>query len=219
MEVFRDLVLTGDEAALTATAEVIERTLSDGWRRSPETESRVKAGTLGQRPTYCFTCEPNGTRVAADLFLMGKDNGSLAVTNIIPKGDGPLSTKQYNVMIKEFHDRFVLPAVQETELDVRFTSDEKGIEDWLGNGAAEKFHEFISVANKSTGSAHPNEKERWFAFLKAASEDQSRLDPATLSRWLVETEHWGEDVASDLAVEYEFGRELLAFAETHRTDQ
>ena len=36
--------------------------------------------------------------------------------------------------------------------------------------------------------------------------------PRALRRWLVEVEDWPPEVAEQLAVEYEYGRELLAFA-------
>jgi hypothetical protein len=42
------------------------------------------------------------------------------------------------------------------------------------------------------------------------------MDAADLRRWLVEVDGWPPEVANQVAVEYEYGRELLAFAAGHR---
>jgi hypothetical protein len=212
MKVFRDLYITGDDAALNATVEEIGQSLSDDWRRSRDMESQTHA-------RGCFTCEANETRAAATVFLIDGHDNSLSVTNIVPTEPGALSYDQYNAILEEFHDRFAVPAAKKMGVAVEITPDEKGIGAWLSKDAVKKLQSFSSAANKSTGSAHPSDLNRWFAFLLAAHEEQSQLDSTTLSRWLVETERWGEEVASDLVIEYEFGRGLLTFADAHRTDK
>ena len=66
---------------------------------------------------------------------------------------------------------------------------------------------FSNNANMST--LHPLDSERWRKFLLLAHKDKVDLDAQILTRWLVEEWRWPEDRAFDLAVEYEFARELL----------
>jgi hypothetical protein len=82
--------------------------------------------------------------------------------------------------------------------------------------AAEKFRYFSSCANKGTGASHPQDRERWNDLVLATHQERSTLDASTLRRWLVEVEEWPPEVADPLAIEYEYGRELLAYADGHR---
>ncbi len=150
---------------------------------------------------------------------MEKNGGSLSVTNVVPRQAGSLSRDQYNAILAEFHERFVVPAAKITGANIEITADEKGIDAWLSAEAAEKLRRFSTAANKITGSSHPSDKDRWFSFILAAHEGGSELDPTTLSRWLIETERWSESVAGELTVEYEFGRELLAFEGVRTVDR
>jgi len=72
---------------------------------------------------------------------------------------------------------------------------------------------FSHLANKGTGSAHPSDRQRWNAFVLSAHETGSNLDASMLARWLMEVEDWPSEVAEQLAVEYEYGRELLGYAD------
>ena len=71
------------------------------------------------------------------------------------------------------------------------------------------FRTFLLAANKSTGLAHPSDRERWFRFLIIAYKESIDLDSETLIRWLMEEERWPEDKAFELALNYEIGHELL----------
>jgi hypothetical protein len=68
---------------------------------------------------------------------------------------------------------------------------------------------FSRSANKSTGAAHPWTGARWYAFIIATHHTSKRLDTDQLVRWLVEVEHWSEDIAHELAIDYEFALGLL----------
>jgi hypothetical protein len=56
-----------------------------------------------------------------------------------------------------------------------------------------------------------------FNFVLAAHRERSSLHASTLRRWLIEIEGWAPDVAEQLAIDYEYGRELLVFAEGRRS--
>jgi hypothetical protein len=42
------------------------------------------------------------------------------------------------------------------------------------------------------------------------------MSVSDLRRWLTEVDGWPPEVAEQLAAEYDYGRELLAFADGHR---
>jgi hypothetical protein len=81
---------------------------------------------------------------------------------------------------------------------------------------AEKLQRFSAAANKGIGSSRSGDREKWNDFVLSAHQERSSLSPATLKRWLIEIEGWSPEVADQLAIEYQSGRELLSYAEGHR---
>ena len=216
MHVFRELFIRGEPHLLTATLAEIERTLSQDWFRDKETERQ-----LASRPTAiqssCFGCFDDGSnRPGATVILSDKKPDILCVSNIIPHSRHRLNYDQYNRVLEEFYERFVQPAATTTGVVAELTDTQADLEQWLSSAAAEKLRRFSSSANKGTGASHPQDRERWNDFVLSAHQDRSTLDASTLRRWLVEVEDWPPEVADQLAVEYYYGRELLAFADGHR---
>ncbi len=216
MEVYRDLFIRGSTDQLAAVVDEIDRSLADGWSRDRETEERMRAKAVTARPPFCFACSEATGRPAATVFVAEKAPRTLYVSNVVPQGPGELSHGQYNAIIAEFHDRFVRPAAQRVGAEVELTATEAELERWLSHETAEKLRTFSACANKSTGSAHPLDQQRWMDFILSAAREQSRLDAMTLRRWLIETGDWPPEVADELASEYHFGKDILAFAAEHR---
>ena len=109
----------------------------------------------------------------------------------------------------EFHDRFAVPVAQELGLRIILTPDDVDLEVWLSPATAQALRSFSRNANKSTGSAHPMDRDRWYAFIFAAHRENARFDSSTLYRWLSEAGGWSGSMASDLSREYEQARSLL----------
>jgi hypothetical protein len=214
MQVFRDLVLQGEPDRLAATLAEVDRSLTGGWFRDTETEKRL-AATTANRSAY-FGCFADGDRPGATVVLTPKGPDTLYVSNIIPHARRQLDYDQYNRILAEFHDRFARPAAARTGVRADLTDTQADLEHWLSRAAAEKLRRFSGGANKGTGASHPQDRERWNDFVLAAHQEGNTLDAPTLRRWLVEVEQWPPEVADQLAVEYEYGRELLAFADGHR---
>ena len=93
--------------------------------------------------------------------------------------------------------------------EIEVTSNRQSLDDWLSVEAAAALRRFSVLANKSTGSSHPSDRERWVAFLIKAHQDERSFNSDLLMRWLVEVEGWPEEVADKLASQYEFGLDLL----------
>ena len=216
MHVFRELLIRGEPDHLTATLTEIERNLSEGWFRDEETERQLAALPTAVRSS-CFGCfDDRGNRPGATVILTAKSPDVLYVSNIIPHSRRRLDYDQYNRVLGEFYDRFVQPAAARTGTVAELTDTQADLERWLSPAAAEKLHQFLSCANKGTGASLPQDRERWNDFVLSAYQDGSTLDASILRRWLVEVEDWPPEVADQLAVEYHYGRELLAFADGHR---
>ncbi len=216
MQVFRDLFIRGDTDQLVATMQEVERSLTDGWSRDVAVERDLQSRPLRKEQWYCFSCERQGRRPAAMVSITEKEPRLLYVPNVVPREQHDLSFDEYNAILGEFCDRFVRPAASRTEVQVELTDNQAELERWLSSQAAEKLRRFSAAANKSTGSSHPCDQDRWMDFIVTAHREGGQFDAHTLRRWLVEVAGWPPEVASRLELEYEFGREVLAFADGRR---
>jgi hypothetical protein len=217
MEVFRDLTIHGDAEELTRTLDLVERSLTGGWSRDRVVEERLQRLGTRKAVDYCFACTKEGQRPAANVFFREKDPETLHVPNIVPMTQHRLPYGQYNALLEEFYQQFVRPAANQTGAVAELTGNQADLDRWLSPLAAEKLVGFSRSANRGTGSSHPSDRERWNDFVLAAHRECSGLDASTLRRWLVEIEGWAPEVAEQLAIEYEYGRELLAFADGRRS--
>lgn len=221
MQVFRDLIIRGEPDCLAAIVVEIERTLTEGWFRDKETERQLAARPAAG-PSICFGCFDDGQRPdercrpGATIILTAKGPNLLSVANVIPHSRHRLNYDQYNRVLAEFYDHFVRPAAEKVGTVAELTETEADLGRWLSAAAAEKLRGFSACANKGTGASHPDDRVRWNDFVLAAHQERSTLDASTLRRWLVEVQDWSPEVADQLAFEYEYGRELLAFADGHR---
>jgi len=205
---YRDLDIYCEDQTFPELVHLIEAKLSNGWFRDIGEEERLKP-VITSKFLYCFSCDATDTRKAALLSLMQRARGNFYVPNVVPREIGHLSYQDYNAILEEFYYLFVQPAAKESGAELVLSSNEKSLEDWLSKDAILALKRFSKGANKSTGSAHPSDNERWISFLISAHSEKSPLTPTDLGRWLVEDEAWPEDVVNDLLVEYEFSRELL----------
>jgi hypothetical protein len=118
--------------------------------------------------------------------------------------------------LQDFAERIARPAAQRVGFQVKTTAARQSVEDWLSPKAAKALTLFSRAANKSRGSSHPLDRRRWFQFLIEAHAGGGHLDVQTLSRWLTEVEGWDDEHAVELAIEYEFGLELLSEYDQHQ---
>lgn len=213
LEVFKELEVTGASTALDSFIDRVSHALPRGWKRSHVHEKSLQA-TAGRR-LFAFHSEARVGWPAVNLFL-ARDPGGFKVTNIVPEESTRLTRSQYNAVLNEFVDQVVQPAAERLGLAISLSDEQVSITRWLSEDAAQRLLRFSENANKGTGSAHPLDFKRWAAFLIQAHRDKSRLDAETLLRWLVEEEHWPEDTADRLAIEFEFARDLLAAYDAER---
>jgi len=216
MNVFRDLYISANaERMATAVAEM-ERILPSGWIRDKPAEDRLQAFPVpAKRIAYCFVCKNEKPRPAAILFLAQKDSNTFYVSNILPVERHQLEHAEYNSVLENFYETVFKPVAEKVELAHTVTGAEAELDRWMDEETAELLRAFSSGANKGTGASHPNDRKRWNAFVLSAHRKDCELDPSTLERWLVEAEDWSPEIAEHLALEYESGRVLLAYALVH----
>lgn len=56
----------------------------------------------------------------------------------------------------------------------------------------DKLESFCNAANKTTGSTHPMDRERWFDFICLTVEDNNVIDSTILARFLQDESYWGK---------------------------
>jgi len=217
MEIFRDLYLSVEPDRMAATADLIEGSPPPGWTRDRAAEGRARsAPVLRPKPTFCFSCSAEGQRPAAMVILTQKDAGTFFVSNIVPTVKHQLGHGEYNAILEDFYDRVIRPCTGPAGVTATLTGGEVDLEYWMSHETAELLRQFSACANKGTGSSNPADSDRWNAFVVAAHRAGSKMDAADLRRWLLEVDGWPPEVADQLAAEYEYGRELLAFADAQR---
>ncbi|MBD1878196.1 hypothetical protein [Coleofasciculus sp. FACHB-T130] len=212
MKVFRDLKLTGQPETLQEVIQKIEKILDNGWYKDTQAEAELNSRQVYDLTMYCFSCSETEARRASSLWFGDPQYGKLSVSNIVPQKVSELSYDEYNHILEEFFNRFVVPALKGMEeVIIDWTDPEFDLEESASPEGAFFLLKFSEAANKSTAASHPMDEERWYAFLVAAHKNNAALDSSNLVRWLREEGGWSEDIAFKLAAQYESARSLLNY--------
>lgn len=201
MKVFKDLEIEVPTNKRNEFLTGLERALPAGWIRDRKAEENTPSAT--EDIFYYFVCPPAGERLAALVALVARDDRVMYVSNIVPRDVSELKYDQYNYILDEFADKCVMPVADKMNLRVIRSSGQATLESWVSPDTAKKFHTFSALANKSTGTSHPNDKERWYEFIIAVVRNHDNLHSSSLARWLVEEDGWDADTAEAMAIEYE----------------
>ncbi|MDJ0448819.1 hypothetical protein [Methylocystis sp. JR02] len=215
MLVFQDLVLRANRGSLQAVRTALLDHTAAPWKHADEREKEISVHSAPGHDVVAFTRE-KGDGIEAVGLLLWSEGASYKVTNIVPRDVGELGFEAYNAALQDFVSRVVEPARQVASFQIAITPERQSLNDWVSSDMAEALSRFSSLANKSTGSSHPLDRQRWFAFLFLAHRSSEPLDTDRLMRWLVEVENWPEEKAHDLAIQYEFGLDLLKAYDSRR---
>jgi len=214
MKDYKELKLIGTPESLSRLLSAISSEPQDGWNRNHVLEERLPPDGLSG--FYCFTCDERQTRRSADLWLAPKHNADYyCVTNIIPSEGERLSYDEYNEVLSSFAIRLRTSKFSE-HVQVIEEGGSLVLGRFLSKEALTCLQRFSRAANKATGSSHPYDKERWFAFIVTAHIEGSKLHSTDLLRWLLEEERWPEDQATELVIQYEQQRSLLEYYDKTR---
>jgi len=209
MKVFRDLFIKLNGVMVEDLVDQFTARCGDNWHRALDREQH--AGSMGEK-AFSFEHTAGDGLERAGLSLFQKEGDTWYVPNIVPLDSGQLSHDQYNKILENFLDTIVRPSIAGLSVTADLTGDILFLKDVVGDEVASLLHKFSVLANKSTGSAHPCDRNRWFDFLIAVQRKHISLNTDLLIHSLME-EGWSEDRAHDLAIEYEFAVGLLDYKE------
>jgi hypothetical protein len=209
MKVFKELEVAVPISRRVEFLSLLEENLPDGWKRDREAESRVPE--IKNKEQIYFVCNSQGKRKAALVALVAKNSNVLYVSNIVPCEPGKLEHDQYNYILDEFATICVEKIAKQMNVVMIRSSGQESLENWISSDSAQKLRLFSALANKSTGTSHPLDKERWYEFVIALVKNNDSLDTSKLIRWLSEEENWAEDIANEMAIEFEQEVGLLEY--------
>lgn len=225
MKIYRELYFRGTPSQLSKFAEEISNYVTGDWHF-------VTKDADGEYKKYLFF-DYMGKKVdnaRVSIYLGDRINsGEVNVGNIIPLIKNQLSIEEYNAVLMLFYNEIVVPyKKQNNYLSIPQPTDD--IFDPLtimSETSLKKLKAFCGGANKSTGSSHPCDKERWLNFILQTVEEDRILDSDTLCRFLQDEESWGkkpndymgvmgdyawdEESAYELSMEYETISEAMKY--------
>lgn len=209
MKTFKDVFIRVGDAGIVDYIRDVTNELRKPWKRAYENEENSKY--LGE-VAFCFQREGDSTLPAAGLSIFQKDGNSWYIPNVVPIEAGQLSYEEYNEIITDFYESCLMPVSAQHDIAVEISTGELKDEDIVGEIPAKLLKAFSNCANKSTGSSHPSDRNRWFKFIVAACNSKNDIDTGDLKR-LLQQQGWSEEFALDLVIEFEFGRELIKHME------
>lgn len=201
MKIFRELFITGTEADLRKIVEYFEQHQYDEW-----IFSKMFPGTGDEYLDF----EYHGDKLphAAVALFFNKEEKKYFVSNIIPLEKSELSTEEYNsILMMFYHD--IIQNINIPGLNFPSpTSDEFDISVYLSNEALQKLKYFS--LNKSTGSHHPLDRNRWYEFIiyTYKHEKYKEITESVLTL-ILQSLDWEESIIEELVSEYQFGIGLL----------
>ena len=223
MKTYRELYFRGTELQLSKFVKQIGDFAIGEWKLREQTE-RWKEYLL-------FDYIGNDVDKATVSIYLGDNvqKGELKVGNIVPTIKHELSVDEYNEVLLKFNTDVVKPYKEHgTEVDITSPSDD--IFDptaVISVKALNKLKHFCNLANKSTGSSHPLDQERWFDFICQTVDDRMIFDSSQLAEFLQDENYWGkkpdgfigvmgdfawdEEKAWELANEYEQACEVVSY--------
>ncbi len=214
IEVFSDLILHIPLSERDAAAEELKKSAVLPWTFDSKRSDEARRNAVGDRDVLVFKREGVSPFPAASASLWGHAEG-LYVPNVVPLAMGELTHADYNGILREFVDCVVRPADADARWRVDLTKGRQRLSDWMPEDVARKLRMFSASANKSTGSSHPMDRQRWFDFILSLHRAGADLDVDRLERWLNEVERWDEDSAHRLASEFERYLSILEYADQH----
>lgn len=228
MKTYRELYFKGTQRQLSEFVEQIGAYATGNWTL------RERSGRWKE---YLFF-DYKGKEVdeaCVSIYIGNEiDTNELHVGNIIPMIKNQLSVEEYNNILLKFYEDVIEPYKNGgTDIVISISSNDKfNPLDVISEEALRKLKAFCNGANKSTGSSHPCDRERWFDFICQTVDDGKLFDYSTLASFLQDENYWGkkpdgfigvlghyawdEEKAYELANEYENLCEILQYYKEKR---
>ena len=205
MEIYRNFEIND-------TDENIEKALMNFKIACPEKWKLQKNPKELDNKYIIYKCKLP-SRVVIIVYLIREKN-TLKVANILPDERRSLSMQEYNEALMKFVKDFSAINPQYSDKVSTNIFDPLKI---MSESALDKLKNFYILANKSTGSSHPDDEKRWFSFICQTVEDNRIItDEQEFIDFLLDKEYWktetfNEDVAVELVFEYSKIARCLSF--------
>jgi hypothetical protein len=208
MQIFSDMTFSGTRAALKRLLQEFDKATRLGdWVRDNTAEAEIEPILPAGEDVRAYRNSPTGNAPHSVLWL-GISPDKWEVTNIVPLGSDSIAPAEYTKLLLSFRSA-TLPLAKEADVTVTEPVTDVGPEHFLTKSAARLLHAFSSLANKSTGAAHPRDLYRWNQFVIAAHRDACRIGASELQQILIEDEGWPEGKAVELSLLFEYEMSLL----------
>lgn len=200
-KIFRELYIFGSDEALRNFHDNISQYISNDWKYTlmyPNTENEfMDFEYIGN----------NNIHAAVGLFFDNEEQ-KYYVANIIPIDKDELSKEEYNSFLLFFYES-IIKKIAINGLKIQNpTSDIFEKSNYLSETSQKMLSTFS--LNKSTGSSHPLDRERWYEFILRTFREKEylKLNSFVLKQLLLD-DKWEHEKISELISEYEFAIGLL----------
>ncbi len=210
MKVLSEFYIQSPSSKISDFPDLVAKMLPNYWQRDEASENIIARESGNKVEMFCFTY--SGTDFPeAKLWIAYKDKpkSNLYISNVVPTEVGELNDDQYNGIVKRFASDVSQLSLLSTDFIFKIEDSSKSVEDFMTEASAKKLRLFSVAANKSTGSAHPSDEERWLDFIVSLVTEGTSLSETELTGLLVEDEGWSEEIAADLASEYRIARRAI----------
>lgn len=223
MKTYSELCFYGTSDQILSFKKDIKQFVTEDWNYN------IDKNTIAEYLTFTYTGDKEENAMVC--ICDSKYNGEpcYRIVNIVPLNTDELSMEQYNHLVKLFYEDIISKykeVYRELEI-VGPTSDIFDPCDVISQTALRKLELFCNMANKSTGSSHPCDQERWFDFICQTIDDNRIFDYDTLANFLQDELYWGakksgaigvmgrfawsSEKAYELASEYEAACNILKY--------
>ena len=207
MRMRNELTIRGEPSEVAKLVQRIESADSGPWKRDRSIEERLWRPTGTAPSTYCFETPAGPDRLAAYLLLDKNVPGGLEVFNIMPVDRKPPTDEQYNYLLEQFKEEFLMPIADGIGVEVTIHPFRVNLEKNLSRDAIEKLESFRQGVNKAAFS--PADRRRWHRFVSQVHIDGSMLDFDELI-WTLNEWGFSEEQSRQLIEWYTEGLVMLA---------
>lgn len=188
MHIYKELSFCGDKPALDEFKKNAPSFVTGDWEYSRSNR---------MRDYIAFDYLGNQVNQAEVSIYYGSESwrqGYIKVGNIVPLQKNQLTIDEYNAILDLFYKEIIVPNLTRlTGITVYGPeSDEFNPLNYISLVALKKLELFCDTANKSTGSSHPSDEERWFEFICQTVDDDRIFDYDTIFRFLIDEDYWGK---------------------------
>lgn len=207
MEVFQELTIYSIIDFNSLRTKIIEQE-KEGWSHDLEKERNLRNDMRSQDDVIVFR-RKSFDDIDEVLLILWQSGNKYSVTNIVPCNVIDLGVYNYNIIMNDFVEKIILPLKINNILNFDLSNNIIRLNERLDKLTADALILFLRSANKMTGLAHPIDCNRWIKFIIQSHKSNIMMSSHELSQWLADVEEWPEEQAIDLAINYEFSRNLL----------